>query len=57
MEYDTLSPAYAEFLLGRGSTAEARVLLDEADAINARSGYDVYGQQIRRLRQSTAARV
>ena len=60
-EFTTTLPkflvAYAGFLLGRGSTAEARVLLDEADAINARSGYHVYGQQIRRLRQSTAARV
>ena len=48
---------YAEFLLGRGRTAEARALLDEADAINARSDYAVAAQQIRRLREATPTRV
>lgn len=48
---------YAQFLWQRGQLAEALALLDEADGVNGRSGYDVYGQQIRRLRQSTAARV
>jgi len=60
-EYTTLLPrygaAYAEFLLERGRTAEARALLDEADVMNARSGYAVGAHQIRRLRQSNAARV
>ena len=60
-EFTTTLPkflvGYAEFLWGRGRIAEARVLLDEADAINSRAGYDFYGQQIRRLRQASAARV
>lgn len=60
-EFTTLLPrfaaGYAEFLIGHGRTAEARMLLDEAEAINARFGYAVGAQHIRRLRQATPTRV
>ena len=60
-EYTTVLPrhlaAYAELQLERGRAAEANALIDEAEAIDLRSGYDVGGRQLRRLRQALAARV
>jgi len=60
-EYTVLLPRYlaasAELQLVRGRASEANALLDEAEAINLRTGYDVAGGQLRRVRQTVAARV